>query len=398
MKKQVKNQVDWVGKVDWELEYFHGREYSTHRGSSYNSYLIREEKTALIDTVWAPFAAEFVANLAREIDLDQIDYIIANHAEPDHSGALPELMKRIPDKPIYCTANGVKSLRGHYHQNWNFHPVKSGDKIGLGGGKELLFIEAPLLHWPDSMFTYLSGDNILFSNDAFGQHFATELLFNDRVAQDELFAEALKYYANILTPFSPLVLKKIQEFTGLGLPLDIICTSHGVIWRDNPLQIIAQYQEWASAYQENQITLIYDTMWDGTRILAESIARGIRMQDDAINLKIHNSAKFDKNDIITDVFKSKAILVGSPTVNRGILNSVAGLLEEMKGLGFKKKKAAAFGCYGWSGEAIALINEGLGKAGFEVAADGFKALWNPDVDAVDRALDYGREFAARCKR
>jgi anaerobic nitric oxide reductase flavorubredoxin len=219
MKKQIKNNVDWVGKIDWELQKFHGNEYSTHKGSSYNSYLIREEKTVLIDTVWKPFAKEFVANLAKEIDLKKIDYIIANHAECDHSGALPELMALIPDTPIYCTENGVKSLKGHYHQNWNFCPVKTGDSLDIGKGKTLVFVEMKMLHWPDSMATYLTGENILFSNDAFGQHYASEYLFNDLVDQTELFNECIKYYANILTPFSALVQKKIHEVLDLKLPL-----------------------------------------------------------------------------------------------------------------------------------------------------------------------------------
>ncbi|TCL59734.1 flavorubredoxin [Hydrogenispora ethanolica] len=396
MKKQVKNNVYWVGKTDWELKTFHGMEYSTHRGSTYNSYLLLEDKVALIDTVWSPYAKEFVTNLAAEIDLNRIDLIIANHAEPDHSGALPELMRRIPDVPIYCTANGVKSLKGHYHQDWNFHPVKTGDTVRLGQ-KELIFVEAPMLHWPDSMFCYLTGENILFSNDAFGQHYATELLFNDRVDQAELWAESIKYYANILTPFNPLVTKKIKEFVGLQLPLDMICTSHGVVWRDNPLQIVQKYQEWAADYQENQITIIYDTMWDGTRIVAECIARGIERADPAVTIKIHNSAKFDKNDIITDVFRSKAILVGSPTINRGIMHSVAGLLEEIRGLGFKKKKAAAFGCQGWSGEAVAMINDGLTKAGFELMDEGLKVFWNPDAAAREQAVAYGGGLVGKLK-
>lgn len=394
MKKLIKNNIHWVGKTDWEIKKFHGHEYSTHRGSTYNSYLITEAKTALIDTVWTPFAKEFTANLAQEIDLRKIDLIIANHAESDHSGALPELMKLIPDTPIYCTANGVKSLKGHYHQDWNFHPVKTGDRISLGA-KELIFIEAPMLHWPDSMFCYLTGDNVLFSNDAFGQHYATEFLFNDLADQDELWAESIKYYANILTPFSSLVAKKIAEFAGLGLPLDIICPSHGVVWRDNPLQIVQKYQEWSKDYQENQVTLIYDTMWDGTRILAENIARGIHQTDPSVKIKIHNSAKTDKNDIITDVFKSKAILMGSPTINRGILNSVAGLLEAIRGLGFKKKKAVAFGSYGWSGESTSIIDDGLIKAGFELPDEGIKALWNPNDEAIVKSVEYGRQFAAK---
>ena len=195
MKKHVKNNVCWVGKVDWELRMFHGNEFSTHRGSTYNSYLIQEEKTVLIDTVWAPFAEEFVENLAGEIDLQKIDFIIANHGEVDHSGALPALMKRIPDKPIYCTANAVKSLKGQYHQDWNFQVVKTGDKIDVGNDKALVFVEMPMLHWPDSMATYLTGDNILCSNDAFGQHLATEKLYNDQVDQCELYEESIKYFA-----------------------------------------------------------------------------------------------------------------------------------------------------------------------------------------------------------
>ncbi len=217
MKKLVKNNVSWVGKVDWELLKFHGDDYSTHKGSTYNSYLIEEEKTVLIDTVWMPFADEFVANLQKEIDLNKIDYIVVNHGEVDHSGSLPALMKLIPDKPIYCTANAVKSLKGQYHQDWDFHVVKTGDKIDVGNGKELIFVEMSMLHWPDSMACYLTKDNILFSNDAFGQHYATEKLFNDLVDQCELFNECIKYYANILTPFSAILRKKLAEVISLGL-------------------------------------------------------------------------------------------------------------------------------------------------------------------------------------
>jgi len=389
---KVKNNVSWVGKVDWELKRFHGDEYSTHRGSTYNSYLVREKKTALIDTVWAPFAKEYVNALEREIPLEKIDYVIANHAEIDHSGALPELMRRIPEAPVYCTANGVKSLKGHYHEDWNFQVVKTGDRLSLGD-KELIFVEAPMLHWPDSMFCYLSGDNILFSNDAFGQHYASEFMFNDLVDQHELFTEALKYYANILTPFSALVKKKIEEFLSLKLPLDIICPSHGVIWRDNPVQIVQKYLGWAQAYQEDQITIVYDTMWEGTRVMAESIARGITGADPKVNVKLHNCAKSDKNDIIAEIFKSKALVLGSPTINKGILTSVAALLEEMRGLAFKGKKAAAFGSYGWSGESVGLLEKALKECGFAVAGEGLKLPWNPTVEGREECQGYGGRLA-----
>lgn len=393
MNIKVKNNVHWVGKIDWELRKFHGNEYSTHRGSTYNAYLVKEEKVALVDTVWRPFSEEFVDNLIKEIELDKIDYVIANHAEIDHSGGLPELMRHIPDTPIYCTKNGIKSLKGHYHKDWNFNAVKTGDRLSLGQ-KELIFVEAPMLHWPDSMFCYLTEDNILFSNDAFGQHYASEYMFNDLVDQNELFEECIKYYANILTPFSPLVTKKIEEFLSLQLPLDIICTSHGIIWRDKPEQIVEKYLDWAKGSQENQITIIYDTMWNGTRVMAEKIAKGINEADKAVNVKLYNLAKSDKNDVITEIFRSKAVLVGSPTINKGILVSVAGILEEIRGLKFKNKKAAAFGSYGWSGESVKIISESLKSAGFDLVDDGAKAMWNPDKESIEKCIEYGKQFAA----
>lgn len=397
MGKVLTEKVTWVGKVDWTLKRFHGDEYSTHKASSYNSYLVRDQKTALIDTVWQPYDKEFVANLKAEIDLNHIDYVIANHAEIDHSGALVELMREIPDKPIYCTANGIKSLKGHYHQDWNFVPVKTGDSLSLGE-TTLVFVEAPMLHWPDSMFTYMTGENILFSNDAFGQHYASELLYNDLVDQAELYHEALKYYANILTPFSPLVTKKINEVLGLKLPLSMICPSHGVIWRDDPTQIVKQYLAWADNYQENQITLVYDSMWESTRKMAEAIMRGIQKTDGSVTLKLYNAAKEDKNDIISDIFKAKAVLIGSSTINNGLLHAVGGLLEMIRGLKFRNKKAAAFGSYGWSGEAVKQISERLTGAGFTLVDEGIRTLWVPDAAAEEACVRYGEQFATALQK
>jgi flavorubredoxin len=390
MKKLVKNNVYWVGKVDWELQKFHGNEYSTNSGSTYNSYLIKEEKTVLIDTVWKPFAEEFVDNLSKETDLDKIDYIIVNHGEVDHSGALPKLMELIPDTPIYCTANAVKSLKGQYHKDWNFNVVKTGDKLDIGNGKSLVFVEMTMLHWPDSMASYLTGDNILFSNDAFGQHLATEMLYNDLVDECKLYDEAIKYYANILTPFSQILRKKLEEVIGLNLPIDIIATSHGVIWRDNPVQIIEHYVKWANDYQENQITIIYDTMWEGTKQLAEKIAEGIQMVDSEVVVKLFNLPKSDQNDLATEVFKSKMIVVGSPTVSNSILHSLAGFIHYLKELKFKNKKAASFGCYGWSGESTKVLNDLLKDAGFEIVHEGLKNQWNPDEKQQMEAIKYGK--------
>ena len=391
MSFKVTDSVTWVGKVDWGLRTFHGEEYSTHRGSTYNSYLVRDEKVALIDTVWEPFAKEFVDKLKEEISLSEIDYVIIQHGEIDHSGALPELMREIPDTPIYCTANAVKSLKGHYHQDWNFQVVKTGDKLSLGS-KEFVFVEAPMLHWPDSMFTYMTGENILFSNDAFGQHYATEEIINDLVDPAELYQECIKYYANILTPFSRLVAKKIEEVVGLNLPVSMICPSHGVIWREEPMQIVNQYAQWAQDYQENQITVLYDTMWNGTRRMADAIVEGIKSEDPEVVVKAYNVARSDKNDVVTEVFKSKAILVGSPTVNRRLLSSIGGILEQIRGLGFKNKKAAAFGTYGWSGEGNKIITEILEDAGFAIVNEGIKELWMPHDTALENSIRFGREF------
>ncbi len=393
MKKNIKNNVWWVGKVDWDLRKFHGDDYSTHKGSTYNAYLIREEKTVLIDTVWEPYAAEFVENLAMATDLKKIDYIVVNHGEVDHSGALPELMKHIPDTPIYCTAHAVKSLKGQYHQDWDFHVVDTGDKLDLGNGKELIFVKMSMLHWPDSMASYLSGDNILFSNDAFGQHYATDKLYNDLVDQCELFEECIKYYANILTPFSKILRRKLDEVLSLNLPIDMIATSHGVIWRDDPGQIIRKYAEWANDYRENQITVLYDTMWNGTKTLAEKIAEGIRSADPDVTVKIYPLAHTDHNDVITEVFKSKMVVIGSPTIANSVLHPVAGFIHMMKGLKFRNKKAATFGCYGWSGESPKVLKDMMEDAGFDLMDEGLKNLWNPDREAQKRAMDYGVEIA-----
>lgn len=392
MSFKMTDKVTWVGKIDWELRRFHGDEYSTHRGSSYNAYLIKDEKNVLIDTVWKPFDKEFITNLKKEIDLKDIDYIIANHAEVDHSGSLPLLMKEIPNVPIYCTAAGAKVLKAHYHEDWNFVTVKTGDTLDIGENK-LIFVEARMLHWPDSMMTYMTGENILFSNDAFGQHYASDLMYNDLVDQAELYQEAIKYYANILTPFSPLVIKKIEEILSFNLPVDMIATSHGIIWRDNPAQIIEKYMEWANAYTENQITLVYDTMWNATRKMAEAIADGIKSVDQDVTVKLFNAAHSDKNDVITELFKSKAFLVGSSTVNKSIMSATSGILDMIRGLGLKNKKVAAFGSYGWSGESVGLLTERLKDARLEVINDGLKELWNPDEEALERCRVFGVDFA-----
>ncbi len=351
----------------------------------------------LLETVWAPFSVEIIQNLAAEINLDSIDYIVTNHGEVDHSGALPALMKKIPKTPIYCTENAVKSLKGQYHQNWNFQVVKTGDKLNIGNGKDLLFVEMKMLHWPDSMACYLTRDNILFSNDAFGQHYAANSLYNDLADQCALFKEAKKYFANILTPFSDVLRKKLDEILALNLQIDIIATSHGVIWRDNPMQIVEKYAAWADSYQENQITIIYDTMWNGTKRLAEKIAEGIELADPETKVRVFNLPKSDENDLITEVFSSKALILGSPTIGRSVLHAIAGFVHLAGEMGFKDKKAAAFGCYGWSGESVKVLNSMLEKAGVELLNEGFRVHFNPDEQQQKLAEEFGKDLAEKLK-
>jgi len=376
MRKAVKGNVSWIGYIDWELQHFHGDDYSIINGSSQNAYLIEEEKTVLMDTVWTPHRFDFVENLKKEIDLKKIDFIVANHGECDHSGSLTTILEEIPDVPIYCTENAVKSIEGQYgKRGWNFHVVKTGDSLDIGNGKKLIFLEMRMLHWPDSMATFLTGDNILFSMDAFGQHYAVEELFSDKANQCVLMKEAMKYYANIIAPFAPILRKKLEEITALNLPIEMIAPSHGAIWRENPMQIVEKYAEWAQDYQEDQVTIAFDTMWEGTTKIAYSIAEEIHRQSPDTVVKVFNISKSDKNEVMTEVFKSKALAVGSPTVANSILSPVAGWLEFLKQLKFKKKKAAAFGCYGWSGESVKVLQESLKGAGFHVIPENIRAEW-----------------------
>ncbi|NTV28976.1 MAG: MBL fold metallo-hydrolase [Candidatus Omnitrophica bacterium] len=395
MAVRIKNNVYSVGKVDWELRHFHGEELSTHHGSTYNSYLIKEGKTVLIDSVWQPFAAEFMRELPKEVAVQKIDAIVVNHAEIDHSGAMCELLEQIPSVPIYCTPNGVKSLKGHFHKDWNFHPVRTGDSLDIGNGKKLVFFEATMMHWPDTMFTYLPGDNILFSNDAFGQHLATDKVWADLIDPCILEDELIKYYANILAPWSKNIDAKIKELKALNWPIEMICTSHGACWRGDLLKVVDKYAAFANEYRENRITIVYDTIWGGTRVMADAIARGIREADPEVTVSVMNMARSDKNDVATEIFRSKAFLVGSPSHNKCVLSSIALLLEELRGLAFKGKKAAAFGCYGWSGEAQKRLTELLRGGGYEIVDEGITNIWEPDETAVGRCVEYGRRFAAQ---
>jgi anaerobic nitric oxide reductase flavorubredoxin len=365
MLTPLKEGVYWVGVVDWALRQFHGHELSTHRGSTYNSYLIIDEKVVLVDTVWAPFRDRLMENIREIIDPAKIDIVVANHAETDHSGSLPAVMQHTPNATVIVSPRGRESIEGHYHQPWNFKVVKTGERVNIGQN-DLIFVEAPMLHWPDSMFTYLTGKNVLMCNDAFGQHYATAFRFNDQVDQAELYQEALKYYVNILTPFSPLVARKINEVLALNLPVDIIAPSHGIIWRQDPLQIVKKYQEWSAQKPEKSVVVIYDTMWEGTHHMAEAVAQGIA--GEGVPFKLFHAGLSDRNDLNTEIFKAKAVVVGSPTFNQGVLPSITPVLEDLRGLKFQNKIGAAFGSFGWSGEAVAILEEHLTRSKIPVFA------------------------------
>ena len=394
MIAELNKGVYWVGAADWELRRFHGHELSTHRGSTYNAYLIIDEKNVLVDTVFHPFADRLIENIREIIDPSRIDLVVANHAEFDHAGALPEVIRHAPDAEIVVSRRGAANIEGHFHQAWNFRQVKTGDRISIGRN-ELVFIEAPMLHWPDSMFTYLAGSGILFSNDAFGQHYCTSFRFNDQVDSGELHEEALKYYTNILTPFSDLVVKKIDEVLSLGVPVEMIAPSHGVIWRDDPLQIVTQYREWALQKGEPRVLVVYDTMWHATRMMAEAIGDGVA--ESGVACKIVNAAVTDRNDLLVDVFRSQCIVIGSPTINNRILPTIAPLLEDMRGLKFKNKIGAAFGSYGWSGESVKIIEEHLAQCSIPLARPGIRCKWQPTPEDIEACRAFGRELGEKIR-
>jgi flavorubredoxin len=300
-------------------------------------------------------------------------------------------MKLCPHAKVVVSKNGASSVPGHFHEKWDFQVVKTGDRLPLGKN-ELIFVEAPMLHWPDSMFSYLTGEQILMPNDAFGQHYATAFLFNDLVNQDELYEEALKYYANILTPYSDKILKKIDEVLALNLPVKMIAPSHGVIWRKDPLQIVTKYQEWSRQQSAPTAVIVYDTMWNSTERMAKAIAEGLIGA--GIDCKVFHAAATDANDLMVEIFKSKLIVMGSCTYNNGILPSMAKILTEMRGLRFKNKIGAAFGSYGWSGESVKEIEEVFQRAAIPLARPGIRMKWHPSEDDLNTCRDYGRELAA----
>lgn len=389
---EVLENIFWVGAVDWNVRHFHGFTYSTHRGTTYNAYLIVDEKTALIDSVYGPFAEEMIVRISEIIDPSKIDYVVANHVETDHSGAIQEILKLAPQAKVIGTARCKEGLQKHYFGNWDFQVVKTGDEISLGE-RRLKFIETPMLHWPDSMFTYIEKDALLLPNDAFGQHLATSKRFDDEVDEKILMDEAAKYYANILWLFSSLVIRKIEEIQKLGLKISMIAPSHGIIWRGNPMKIVEAYLRWARGEAGRKILVVYDTMYGSTEKMAKAMVEGITSE--GVETVLVRLPVSDRGDIIKELLEAKGILVGSSTINSGVLPDVAPFLEEMKGLRPRNKIAAAFGSYGWGGGAVKIIEESLEKAGMELVAPALTVKWVPDKDEMQKCFEFGKKFAKK---
>lgn len=376
-----------VGVMDWNIRDFHG--YSTERGSSYNAYLIIDEKVVLIDTVKKAFADEMLDSIATIIDPKKIDYVISNHTEMDHSGGLPRVMHFIgEDKPVFCSKMGEKNLSRHFAQGLNYRVVENGETLNIGR-RTLNFLETRMLHWPDSMFTYDSTDKILFSSDAFGQHYAGYEMFDD-VIGDAIMPFAKKYFANILLLYAPLILKLVESVTKMGLNIRTICPDHGVVWRKDPAKIINAYVEWSRQEARKKAVVVYDTMWDSTRKMAEAIAGGIAGQ--GVDVRLFHIRTSHRSDIMTDVLDARALVFGSPTLNNGIFPTVSDVLTYMKGLKPKNKIGAAFGSYGWSGEAVAQIREQLESMGVELIDPGLKIQYVPDREGDAAAFEFGRRI------
>lgn len=392
---QIKEDIYWVGARDWNIRYFHGPAYSTHRGTTYNAYLIKDEKNVLVDGVFKPFIGKFFETLGEVIDFQEIDYYVVNHVEPDHSASFPETMKRLRDDVvIICTEKGREGLIEHYGDGYNFQVVRTGDTIKIGK-RTLAFVEAPMLHWPDSMFTYVPEEKLLLPNDAFGMHLAVARLFDDENDEVVIMQEAKKYFANILTPFSGLIINKLKEVTEMGLEIDMIAPSHGIIWRRNVVTIIEKYAEWAEMKPRDKAVIVYDTMWDSTELLADKIANGLI--NEGIDIRLYKQSVSDRNDIITEIFDAKAIIIGSPTINNVILPELVPLLEDLEGLRFKHKIGAVFGSHGWAGGATKRIAERMKAAKIELIEEPFVTKYVPDKETLDEAYEFGRRIARAIK-
>lgn len=390
MPISIRPGIDWVGYTDWHVRDFHG--YVTERGATYNAYLLRDTKTALIDTVKGPFAGDLLARVGQLYDPASVDYVICNHAEPDHSSALPQIMAAMPKATLVCSAKCVPILQAYYDTaGWNIRTVGSGDTLALGKWT-LSFLEVPMVHWPDSMMTYLADEKILFSNDAFGQHYASSLKFDDQVPLAEVMDEARVYYANIVNPYNRRVQAVLQAAGTLAI--DTICPSHGVIWRRHVGEILKGYQNWAWNRSQAKVVIAYDTMWNSTGLMAEALAEGAG--NAGIDVRLINVRGSSNTRIVTELIDAAAIALGSSTLNQKMLPAMAGIVNYIQGLNFLNRAACAFGSCGWgrggAEELVAKIKEMNWELLDELP---LKAKYRPTAADLQACRTMGERLAAR---
>jgi anaerobic nitric oxide reductase flavorubredoxin len=391
-KVTIAEGIHWVGVVDWNLRDFHG--YVTRRGTTYNAYLISDEKTAIVDTVKYPFSNELLQNIGEITNPERIDYIIINHVEMDHSSSLPMIAEHAKNATILASQRGKDAIIEHYGANFRIETVKTGDELKLGK-RTLRFIEAPMLHWPDSMFTYVVEDKILMPNDAFGQHLATSQRFDDEVDEHVLMEEAIIYYANILMPLAPLITRKIQEVVQMGIPIAMIAPSHGIIWRSNPSKIIKAYLDWSSGLSRNKVVVVYDTMWGSTDKMARAIAEGATSE--GVEVKLLKLRAADLTEAVTEILDAKAVVVGSPTLNNQMFPTLSSFLTYITGLKPRGKLWSFFGSYGWGGGAVKGMIETAKKAGFNVLEPGIEVKYVPDQEDLKKCFEFGQQIATKIK-
>lgn len=374
--REIKKGIYWVGGIDWDLRNFHG--YLTQRGSTYNAYLIIDEKVTLVDTVKEPMIGEMFERISQVIDPSKIDYLVSNHVEMDHSGGIPAVMKKAPNAKIVASPNGVRGLKEHYGDTYEYQSVKNGDVLELGE-RTMNFVLTPMIHWPDNMVAYVPEEKLLFSNDAFGQHLASTERVDDEYPIDVIMEEARKYYANIVLPYGGQVQKALGDVG--GLEIDMIAPSHGIVWKKYIKEIIEEYVKWASNKTEKKAVICYDTMWGSTKKMAYAIQSAL--EDKGYSTSVYNVSLTHISDIMTDLITAEYICVGSPTLNNNMLPTVAGFVTYLKGLAPKKRKAIAFGSYGWNGQSMKHIAATLEEAGFEVKSVQ-STKYIPFTEEIDR--------------
>ncbi len=391
---RINDYIYWVGAIDWNIRDFHG--YSTKRGTTYNAFLVLADKITLIDTVKEPFKNEMVSRISSIIDPGDISYIISNHSEMDHSGCMQEIIDTVNPEKVFASVMGVKTLSNHFHTINEIIAVKDNESISLGN-MDVTFIETRMLHWPDSMFSYLPVDRLLFSNDAFGMHLASSERFTDEIDEYILKYECEKYFANIILPYSNLVLKLLEKVKTIGLEIDMIIPDHGPIWRNKEdiEKVLNYYAGWAEQKPGRKAVIIYDTMWQSTEKMAHAIAEGFI--DNGVDVKLISLQKTHRSDAVKEILDCGALIAGSPTLNNNLFPTLADVMTYFKGLRPKNLIGAAFGSYGWSGEAVGQIEKFLTEMGVEIAGESISVQYVPDDDTLERCFDLGKTIAEKLK-